>query len=183
MFWSYIAWFQLLWWFEQIWQRIFKLIEMPVLYLFLDKIAKFWHTARLSRTNRHKVISLKGLGLKNSLKNSPFFLAHPVYTLPMPGCWSVCPCPRGHFGIARSICLSVPRCCCLGYRHAGCLQLSHRWPSKLCRLRTRAFQFGQKKFWFDSILATESIFLIRFGNLINLPLVHWYSNSKLGVIL
>jgi len=23
-------------------------------------------------------------------------------------------------------CLSVPRCSCLGYRHAGCLQLSHR---------------------------------------------------------
>ena len=42
-----------------------------------------------------------------------------------------------------------------------------------------AFQFGQKKFRFDSILATESIFSIRFGNLINLPLVHWYSNSKL----
>jgi len=46
---------------------------------------------------------------------------------------------------------------------------------------SRAFQFGQKSF--DSILATESIFFsIRFGNLINLPLVHWYSNSKLGVI-
>ena len=39
------------------------------------------------------------------------------------------------------------------------------------RLYSRAFQFGQKSF--DSI---------RFGNLINLPLVHWYSNSKLGVI-
>jgi len=36
----------------------------------------------------------------------------------------------------------------------------------------RAFQFGQKKFRFDSIQATESIFSIRFGNLINLPLVH-----------
>ena len=36
---------------------------------------------------------------------------------------------------------------------------------------SRAFQFGQKSF--DSI---------RFGNLINLPLVHWYSSSKLGVI-
>jgi len=47
-----------------------------------------------------------------------------------------------------------------------------------------AFQFGEKKFRFDSILATESIFFdsIRFGSLINLPLVHWYSNSKLGVI-
>jgi len=37
------------------------------------------------------------------------------------------------------------------------------------RDQDRAFQFGQKK---DSILATESIFSIRFGNLINLPLVH-----------
>jgi len=38
----------------------------------------------------------------------------------------------------------------------------------------RAFQFGQKKFRFDSILATEWIFFvsIRFANLINLPLVH-----------
>jgi len=43
---------------------------------------------------------------------------------------------------------------------------------------------GEKKvsIRFDSILATESIFSIRFGNLINLPLVHRYSNSKLGVI-
>ena len=41
---------------------------------------------------------------------------------------------------------------------------------------------GKKKFRFDSILAIESIFSIRFGNLINLPLVHWYLNSKLGVI-
>jgi len=49
-------------------------------------------------------------------------------------------------------------------------------------LFSRAFQFGQKKFRFDSILAIESIFSIRFGNLINLPLIHWYSNSKLGVI-
>ena len=38
---------------------------------------------------------------------------------------------------------------------------------------------GKKSF--DSILAAESIFSIRFGNLINLLLVHWYSNSKLGV--
>jgi len=47
-------------------------------------------------------------------------------------------------------------------------------------LRYRAFQFRQKKFRFDSILAIESIFFdsIRFGNLINLPLVHWYSNSN-----
>jgi len=35
---------------------------------------------------------------------------------------------------------------------------------------------------FDTIFATESIFSIRFGNLIDLPLVHRYSSSKLGVI-
>jgi len=40
-----------------------------------------------------------------------------------------CPWPKGHFGIARSIRLSsVPWRSCLGYRHAGCLQLSHRQP-------------------------------------------------------
>jgi len=44
----------------------------------------------------------------------------------------LCPPPYGgHFGIARSVRLSVPWCSCprhaaaLGYRHAGCLQLSH----------------------------------------------------------
>jgi len=47
--------------------------------------------------------------------------------------------------------------------------------SRLARDRqqwSRAFQFGPKKILFDSIHATESIFSIRFGNLINLPLVH-----------
>ena len=38
---------------------------MRVLYLFFSiKLRKFWHTARLSRTNRHKVIKSE---------NSPFF--------------------------------------------------------------------------------------------------------------
>ena len=49
-------------------------------------------------------------------------------------------CPRpagGHFGTARSVRLSVPWRSCLGYRHAGCLQLSHRLPSETCGLRTR----------------------------------------------
>jgi len=37
-----------------------------------------------------------------------------------------------------SVCQSVPwRSCLLGYRHAGCLQLSHRRPPEMCRLRTR----------------------------------------------
>jgi len=39
--------------------------------LFSIKLRKFWHTARLSRTNRHKVIK--------SEKQSGFFLAHPVH--------------------------------------------------------------------------------------------------------
>ena len=43
----------------------------------------------------------------------------------------------GHFGIARSVRLSVPRRSCLGYRHAGSLQLSHRRPPQMCGLRTR----------------------------------------------
>ena len=42
-----------------------------------------------------------------------------------------------NFGIARSVRLSVPWRSCLGYRHAGCLQLSHRRPPEMCGLRTR----------------------------------------------
>jgi len=42
-----------------------------------------------------------------------------------------------HFGIVRSVRLSVPRRSCLDYRHAGCLQLSHRRPPEMCGLRTR----------------------------------------------
>jgi len=45
--------------------------------------------------------------------------------------------PRGHTGIVRSVRLSVPWRSCLGYRHAGCLQLSHRRPPEMCGLRTR----------------------------------------------
>ena len=39
-------------------------------------------------------------------------------------------------GMARSVRLSVPWRSCLGYRHAGCLQLSHRRPPETCGLRT-----------------------------------------------
>jgi len=31
-----------------------------------------------------------------------------------------------------AVCLSVPWCSCLGYRHAGCLQLSHCRPPEMC---------------------------------------------------
>ena len=48
------------------------------------------------------------------------------------------PPPYGHFGIARSVLrLSVPWRSCLGYRHTGCLRLSHRRPPEMCGLRTR----------------------------------------------
>ena len=43
----------------------------------------------------------------------------------------------GHFGIARPVRPSVPWRNCLGYRYAGCLQLSHRRPPEMCGLRTR----------------------------------------------
>ena len=36
-----------------------------------------------------------------------------------------------------SVRLSVPWRSCLSYRHAGCLQLSHRRPPEMCGLRTR----------------------------------------------
>ena len=46
-----------------------------------------------------------------------------------------------HFAVqsvlARSVRLSVPWRSCLGYRHAGCLQLSHRRLPEMCGLRTR----------------------------------------------
>jgi len=50
----------------------------------------------------------------------------------------LCPCPTGrHFGIARSVRLSVPWGSYLGYRHTGCLQLSHHRPPEMCGLPTR----------------------------------------------
>jgi len=47
------------------------------------------------------------------------------------------PAIGGHFGITRSVRLSVPWRGCLGYRHADCLQLSNRQPPEMCGLRTR----------------------------------------------
>ena len=44
------------------------------------------------------------------------------------------PALEGHFRIARSVRLSVPWRSCLGYRQAGCLQLSHRQPPQMCGL-------------------------------------------------
>jgi len=49
----------------------------------------------------------------------------------------IVPPQEGHFGTAWSVRLSVPWCSCLGYRHTGCLQLSHRRPPQMCEVRTR----------------------------------------------
>ena len=49
----------------------------------------------------------------------------------------LCPCRTGwHFVTARSVRLSVPLRSCLGYRHAGFLQLSQRRPPEMCGLRS-----------------------------------------------
>ena len=46
---------------------------------------------------------------------------------------------------------------------------------------SRAFQFGQKvSILFDSRYRIDFFDSIRFANLINLPLLHWYSNSNDG---
>jgi len=49
----------------------------------------------------------------------------------------LCRRPRGDFGIARSVRLSVRWRSCLGYSLAGCLQLSHCRPPEMCGLLTR----------------------------------------------
>jgi len=50
--------------------------------------------------------------------------------------WATFFAVRGHFGIERSVHLSVPWRSCLGYRHAGYLQLCHHRPPEMCGLRT-----------------------------------------------
>ena len=47
------------------------------------------------------------------------------------------PHSRGAVGIARSVRLYVSWSSCVGYRHAGCLQLIRRRPPEMCGLRTR----------------------------------------------
>ena len=65
------------------------------------------------------------------------------------GCPSVCACAFSNRlavdflikllppYVRLSVRLSVPWRSCLGYRHADCLQLSHRRPPEMCGLRTR----------------------------------------------
>jgi len=51
-----------------------------------------------------------------------------------------CPRPRGALSdtvISPFVCLSHGAAACLGYRHAGCLQLSHRRSPEMCKLWTR----------------------------------------------
>jgi len=64
-------------------------------------------------------------------------LAHSASFISATAMELLCRRPRGAFWIARSVRLPVPWRSCLGYRHAGCLQLSHRRPSEMYGLRTR----------------------------------------------
>ena len=93
-----------------------------------------WHTVMFDREMRAFVFEkrrIAGTFVENlELYQFPFdtqvrrfFLLHALW--------------GGHFGIARSVRPSVPRRSCLGCRHAGCLQLSHRRPPEMCGLRTR----------------------------------------------
>ena len=46
--------------------------------------------------------------------------------------------------------VSVPRRSCLGYIHAGCLQLSHRRPPEMCGLWTRPRRTQMRRdFWIE----------------------------------
>jgi len=63
-------------------------------------------------------------------------------------------------------------------------QQRHALKTELHRLRclivhSRAFRFGQKKFRFDSILATESIFSIRFDS----PICRFYTDIRIVVMV
>ena len=78
--------------------------------------------------------------------------------------------PRGAFwnsairpSVRPSVRLSVPWRSCLGYRHAGCLRLSHRRPSEMCGLRTRPrTDVDPPRFWdpwtdADGLIGGETI--------------------------
>jgi len=85
----------------------------------------------------------------------------------------------------------IELCCPLTGAAPGCEQLAHGhytvtpWSGRQSNMLWLEHSNSAKKS-FDSIrfsLPNRFFFdSIRFGNLINLPLVHWYSNSKLGVI-
>ena len=63
------------------------------------------------------------------------------------------------------------------------VKIASRIVSYRSGLAGRAFQFGQKSFdsiRFDSRYRIDFFDSIRFASLINLPLLHWYSNSNDG---
>ena len=58
-----------------------------------------------------------------------------------PGFYALCPI-GALWNSNSAICLSVPWHGCLGYRHTGCLQLSHRRPPEMCGLQTHPWTDG-----------------------------------------
>jgi len=73
-------------------------------------------------------------------------------------------CVHPAAAVCVCVCVRVRTCSLQNVR--GLLR-DHELISRVADVQGRAFQFGQKSF--DSI---------RFGKLINLPPVHWYSNDK-----
>ena len=75
---------------------------------------------------------------QTTFTSASVYVAIAVYTLSSCTHFGLlCPAPGEAFwdsAIRPSVC---PMCSCLGYRHAGCLQLSHRRPPAMCGLRTR----------------------------------------------
>ena len=77
---------------------------------------------------------------------------------------------------------------CTAHYYAGRIRSARfsggrQWPRLLIPESYRAFQFGQKSFdsiRFDSHYRIDFFDSIRFANLINFPLLHWYSNSNDG---
>ena len=119
-------------------------LKCEVCTFFSIKLRKFWHTARLSRTNRYKVIKSE---------NSPVFLAHPVYlvfdtisvcscayslhlvacltfVLQFPLFWQVFPWMSFLSKNFRSVCCSVAHSlykCCLGFFIARFASILHSY--------------------------------------------------------
>jgi len=88
-------------------------------------------TRRFRSWSRFLAVSLLVTWVTNPAVGCHYFLPGPAVTLA-----TVKIAATNFSVIGLSVCLSVPWHSCLGYRHAGCLQLSHCRPTEMCGLRT-----------------------------------------------
>jgi len=95
---------------------------------------KIWteHIKNFQCTNFHAFVQICTFPYENPPNSLDYFCTDKKESL-------ICllafaPALEGHFRIARPVRLSVPWRSCLGYRKAGCLQLSHRQPPQMCGL-------------------------------------------------